>query len=461
MKKMLHSGRLFYLNFRFLHKISRLIRHRFSPAGLLFLSGVVASGIFSIDTRASLAYQVFSIILSLLVFSIISSLVFRAKLTVRRQLPEYGTVTYPLRYKVTIDNHDKGPHLDLMYMDELATEFPSYEAFRTTRDPQDKHRNWVDRKIGYPRLMSMLLKNRGGSLSWNTIDLVPAKDEKELNIEFVPTRRGYLNFSTSWLARPDPFGLFRSIMTKKNPQKILILPKTYRVPQIKLSGQRRYQQGGINQASMIGDSQEFMSLRDYQPGDPLRSIHWRSYAKRGEPIVKEFRDEFFVRHGLILDTFIENNSVNQFEEAVSIAASFATSIEDQDALLDLMFVGTESYRFTTGRSFGKAANMLEILACIKPCEGNNFVQLPDLIGEHLDELSGLIIILLDWDKKRQDMINHFISLKIPLIVFIIHDQTEQSYDPGLLDEAAGRFVPVSIDNIQETLDQIDWTSIKE
>jgi hypothetical protein len=345
-----------------------------------------------------------------------------------------------------------------MYVDELSSVFPGYDAFRKTRDPEDRQRNWVDRKIGYPRLMSLLQKNRGGTLSWTDINTVPAGDETELTIEFVPLRRGYLHFATSSIARLDPFGLVRAIITKKNPEKLLILPKTYRVPQIRLKGHRKYQQGGLNQASFVGDSQEFMSLRDYQPGDPMRSIHWRSYAKRSKPIVKEFRDEFFVRQGLILDTFIETNSESRFEEAVSLAASFALSVEDQDALLDLMFVGTESFRFTTGRSFGKAADMLEILACVEPCHDQDFAKLVELTVEHAGELSGLVMVLLDWDEKRQDMVRQFISRKIPVIVFVILDDgAGRDLSPGPLYATPERLVPLSIHTIQASLDEIDWT----
>jgi uncharacterized protein (DUF58 family) len=455
---MLSTGRLLYLNFRFLHTTSKWLRHRFSSAGFLLLSGLVASGVFGIDTRASLAYQIFSICLSILIIAILSSLMFRGNFSFRRQLPEYGTVTFPLNYKVTINNLNKSPHRDLTYVDELSYKFPSYELFKSTRDPEDARRNWVDRKIGYPRLMSLLQKSRGGSLSWIDIDLIPAEDEIEVTMNFVPLRRGYLYFSKSSIARPDPFGLFRAIISKNNPEKILILPKTYQVPQIRLKGHRKYQQGGINQASFIGDSQEFMSLRDYQPGDPMRSIHWRSYAKRSEPVVKEFRDEFFVRQGLILDTFIEDKSAYQFEEAVSMAASFATTVEDQDSLLDLMFVGTKSYRFTSGRSFDNAANMLELLACVTPCYDKDFVQLVELTGKHISELSGMIIILLDWDDKRQEMVKNFISSKIPVIVFVIQDtKTQQTLLPGPLQLTPESLIPLTVDNIQGALDKINWS----
>jgi uncharacterized protein (DUF58 family) len=55
----------------------------------------------------------------------------------------------------------------------------------------------------------------------------------------------------------------------------------------------KYQQGGVALASNVGQSDEFVALRDYRQGDPLRHIHWRSWARAGKPVVKEFEDEFF------------------------------------------------------------------------------------------------------------------------------------------------------------------------
>lgn len=425
---------------------------------MLILSCIIASGIFGIDTRASLAFQVFSITFSLLLISFLSSLLFRAQLKCKRKLPEYGTVFLPVKYNVTINNLGNKSHSDLLYTDILESKFPSFEDFKTTHDPQDKKRNWFDRKIGYPKLMSLLQKNRGASVSWTTIDDIPAHDEKVFKMEFVPTRRGYLYFSQSRVARPDPFGLFLSFKTQPTPEKLLILPKTYRVPHVNLMGNRKYQHGGLNQASLVGDSQEFMSLRDYQPGDPMRSIHWRSYAKRGEPVVKEFKDEFFVRHGLILDTFIEDHTHHQFEEAVSLAASFSLSIEDQDSLLDLLFIGNEAHHFTTGRSFGQSSNILEILACVKPNINQNFGSLEKLIEKNLSELSGLILVLLAWDEKRQNMVRKFNAMKVPVIVFVV-SETDVDLDPGPLTGNPERFIPLATDDIQSTLDTINWSRI--
>jgi len=108
----------------------------------------------------------------------------------------------------------------------------------------------------------------------------------------------------------------------------------------------RYQEGGVALAANVGRSDEFVALREYRRGDPLRHIHWRSWAKTGKPIVKEFEDEFFVRHALVLDTFDGEPNSEVLEEAVSVAASFACTVLTQESLLDLLFVGNQSYCFT-------------------------------------------------------------------------------------------------------------------
>ncbi|MGH8024685.1 MAG: DUF58 domain-containing protein, partial [Limisphaerales bacterium] len=144
------------------------------------------------------------------------------------------------------------------------------------------------------------------------------------------------------ISRTDPFGLFRSFARFRAPETVLILPKRYPLPPFILPGGARFQQGGVALASNVGQSDEFVSLREYRQGDPLRRIHWRSWARIGKPIVREFEDEFFSRYALVLDTFSNEPYSEPFEEAVSLASSFASAIRTQESLLDLLFIGTQA-----------------------------------------------------------------------------------------------------------------------
>src|SRR3970282_2553914 len=103
--------------------------------------------------------------------------------------------------------------------------------------------------------------------------------------------------------------------------RVVALPRRYRLPRLVLPGRRKHQPGGVALATSVGASEEFLALREYRPGDPLQHIHWKSFARTGRPIVKEFQDEFFERHALVLDTFSHAGGEAAFEEAVSIAAS--------------------------------------------------------------------------------------------------------------------------------------------
>src|SRR5690606_22341242 len=103
---------------------------------------------------------------------------------------------------------------------------------------------------------------------------------------------------------PDPFGVFQRNRKVPSPAATLtVLPRRYRIPPVELPGTARLQIGGDATSNAIGQTGEFVGLRDYRPGDPLRQIHWRSWARTGRPIVKEIEDTFYPRYGLVLDTF--------------------------------------------------------------------------------------------------------------------------------------------------------------
>jgi uncharacterized protein (DUF58 family) len=205
------------------------------------------------------------------------------------------------------------------------------------------------------------------------------------------------------------------------PDKLVVLPRRYSLPQLPLPGARRYQHGGVALASSVGESEEFMSLRDYRPGDPLQRIHWKSYARSGKPVVKEYQDEFFERHALVLDTFTGRSDA-VFEEAVSLAASFACTLDTQESLLDLMFVGAESYCYTAGRGQIQQGGLLEILAGVRISAGESFRRLHDAVLARRAALSGCILILLAWDEARQALVRALQQSGMPLMVLLVSER---------------------------------------
>src|SRR5438105_9976844 len=93
-----------------------------------------------------------------------------------------------------------------------------------------------------------------------------------------------------------------------------------------------------------------------------------------------------------------------FEEAVSVAASFACAVQTQESLLDLLFVGPQSYCFTAGRGVAHTEQMLEILAAVRPCSEHSFNSLETLVINHVSSVSGCVCVFLSWDRERRDFV---------------------------------------------------------
>ena len=447
--------RFLYLSFRFTYTVKLWITKRFTSSGLMVLGGLTASAFVGLDTNRTMAYQVFTFLLSLIIVSMISGMFFRTRITALRRLPRFGSVNEPFTYRVVVQNRAQKRQQGLYIRDNLEDFRPTFEEFLQTPEPEEKARNPFDRVVGYHRWLWLISRNEGVKVKEKSLPVLPLNGEEEVNVEMVPLKRGLLRFTGLTITRPDPFGLFKSLYIIPAYQTLLVLPKRYRLPPISLPGTRRYQPGGVSLASSVGDSEEFLSMRDYRPGDPLRRIHWKSWAKTDKPIVKEYQDEFFVRHGLILDTFQKAEHNDVFEEAVSVAASFACSVQTQESLLDLMFVGTEAYCFTSGRGLAHGDKMLEILASVRTCRDKSFSTLPPLVIERAPLLSGCICILLSWDAERKKLINHLNALAIPMLVLIItDDEATQPLDSDRSDNGFENVHTLKVDQIEEGLAQL-------
>jgi Protein of unknown function DUF58 len=410
-------NRSFYRLLRFAYAVRQWLTRRFTPMGLGVLVCLGISAIIGMDTNQSLSYQVFTFLLSLLTVAIAASLFIRHRFSATRILPRFGTVGMPLRYRVVLQNKTKKTQRGLKLLESFTDSFPSLKEFKSI-GRISKH--WSTRRQEWLRTIAQRQKAIAPAVD---LPVLSANNSTEVMAEITPLRRGLLQFKALTVACPDPLGLFNACVILSLPQSVLILPKRYQIPPIQLPGGRRHQSGGVALASSVGDSEEFLGLREYRPGDPPRKIHWKSWAKVGKPMVKEEQDEYFVRHALILDTFQPESYSEILEEAVAVAASLACEVQTQESLLDMMFVGLDAHCFTVGRGLGQTERMLELLASVVPCQHNPFDSIIPAVQTRFSLLSGCICILLTWDSARKTLLQQLQSMGIPTMVLVITDSS--------------------------------------
>jgi uncharacterized protein (DUF58 family) len=441
-----------YRSYRRFYGMAYRLNRRFTPAGRFALAGLITAAAVGLDTNQTTAYQAFTFLAALFCGSFlwvaIRSFQRRGnRFTVRRHLPRFGTVGSAVSYAIVVRNETSRPCRSLTLLENLEDPRPSWAEF--SRRSVRRVASRLDELFGYSRWWNLVASRQPAGIREAALPALPPHGEVEVRIELVPKRRGRVHFTGMTLARPDVFGLVRNHWFLPASQSLVILPKRYLLPPVALPGTSEYQPAGVALASSVGQSDEFVALREYRPGDPWRHIHWSSVAKTDRLIVREHEDEFFVRHALILDTFAGPEQEATFEEAVSVAASFVCTIQTQESLLDLLFVGTEAFCFTAGRGVGHVDRMLEILAGVQMCEDQPFPALEALVLRHATLMSGCVCVFLAWDKPRQHLVRLLRALRVPLRVCVVTGDAQ--LDPGPMRDQPGNFHALPVDRIQEAL----------
>ena len=139
----------------------------------------------------------------------------------------------------------------------------------------------------------------------------------------LPTqRRGIVTVGPVLAVQRDPVGLLQREHSLTTPQDIHIHPRTLRLGTV-LHGVLRDIEGAVTQDLSSSDV-AFHALRDYVPGDDRRNVHWRTTARTGRLMVRQFEETRRSSLLVLLSTRQDDYTGGEdFETAVSIACSLA------------------------------------------------------------------------------------------------------------------------------------------
>lgn len=133
--------------------------------------------------------------------------------------------------------------------------------------------------------------------------------------------RGLINVGPARAVRSDALGLLRRVRMWDEPVLLHVHPRTVRVPFDATGFQLDVE--GVSTGKLSSSDVSFHALRDYEPGDDRRAVHWPSTARLGRLIVRQFEETHRSHHMVLLDTRVDAWDRRSFETAVSVAASLA------------------------------------------------------------------------------------------------------------------------------------------
>lgn len=154
------------------------------------------------------------------------------------------------------------------------------------------------------------------------LPLLLRQQQRRFHYDTTCDRRGHFHFPPLRLHSAGPFGLFRRQRPLELPSELLVYPYYHRLKRLPLLESKKFPE---RQAPRIGAGGEVIGVREYRPGDSPRLIHWRSTARTGQLVVKEFADEEQPALTVALDLQHLPGEVEDkyspFESALRLAAS--------------------------------------------------------------------------------------------------------------------------------------------
>lgn len=195
---------------------------------------------------------------------------------------------------------------------------------------------------------------------------------------------------------------------------------------------------GLHKSPYHGFSVEFTEHRQYMPGDEIKHIDWKAYAKTDRYFIKQFEEETNLKSYLILDASSSMNYASQgglkkVEYASFIAAALSyLMIEQRDAVG--LTVYDEKVRTSlpprATRSYLK--ELLRELETLRPANKTSTAQSLHEVAERIKR-RGLVIVLSDlFDDPAQVMaaFKHFRYKGNEVVVMQVLDPLERSFAFG-------------------------------
>ena len=214
-------------------------------------------------------------------------------------------------------------------------------------------------------------------------------------------RRGFFEIGPVQYQSGDIFTLFTIDRQHSYLDSIVVYPKVYPLADLQLPAKELF--GELNvRRSLFTDPIKTQGIRDYQPQDRFRDVHWKATARRGNlqtkvydptsgmTVVVFLNVATFARHWMGFEP-------EQLERAISVAASIASYAAEQKWGIGLIANGSvpgsdQPIRVAPGRSPDQLIRILEALAAVTEFATGSVELLMHVESRRLPWASTLVLV---------------------------------------------------------------------
>jgi uncharacterized protein (DUF58 family) len=156
---------------------------------------------------------------------------------------------------------------------------------------------------------------------------------------------------------------------------------------------------GLHRSPLHGVSVEFADYREYTPGDDLKRLDWRAYARSNRHFIKQYEEESNLRCTILMDASASmrygRKEMNKFNYGATLAASLAyLCVKQRDAVGLALFDNEEREWLRPAATKSQLTKILDLLERAKP---DRTTELGSVMMRVCDQIKsrGVVVVISD------------------------------------------------------------------
>jgi uncharacterized protein (DUF58 family) len=287
------------------------MEYRVTREGWIYILGIFLVAVAALNTGNNLLFLILASLIAIILMSGVLSSITLSGVEMRLQLPEHIFAGQPVRTLVEVHN-------------EKLT-LPSFSLrVEAVRGKNAVNAAMLDTPVYFP--------------------YIPKHDRVQQHVPMTFPRRGIYSQEAFRIVTRFPFGFLQKARRVDLKSEALVYPSVE--PTRDFFEILPGMQGALESLAK-GRGQDLYALRDYQPRDSSRHVHWKASARLGSLMVREFTREDDCRVVLVLDPrtsvgLAEKEANARFERAVTMCAALAWHFYERNAILQFRTAGFET-----------------------------------------------------------------------------------------------------------------------
>lgn len=242
-------------------------------------------------------------------------------------------------------------------------------------------------------------------------------------------RRGLYILGPISIDASDVFGFFRRQLILDEFTNLTVYPQAVDLHQVNLLDEGTLAHVGLDTSRRTGVSEEFIGIREYRPGDSQRIVHWKSTARHGKIMVKEFQEELTTFVTFFLDLgrlgLVGIGDQTSVEYGIKACASLAKRAVERGHHVSLFTIGSNVDHIPLGGGTAHLLAILDRLALAKPEGQSAFAIVVGDLANSLTRGSTAVLIMgattIEFDT-LEPVIARFLDKQILPVIAVIDDR---------------------------------------